>query len=289
MAITQQSTIVGIFQDRAMAEQAVTALKQAGFGDEQIEFAGQGTATGGLLGSLKSLFTGQDAGNEHVYDDLVGIGMPAEDARYYQGEYEAGRGIVAVTGDGSDLQKASSILTQYGGYDASRRTAQTSGSATAGRGVTSEKAANTEGEQRFQLREERLRVYKRPVQVGEVGVRKEVVAQQQTLNVPVTHEEVYIERRPVDQPFPSDTPMGDRDQVIRVPVSEERVNANKRTVVREEVELGKRVVQDTQQVRDNVRREEAHIEREGDVPIHGTKTDPFHPSQADPEDLLKDS
>jgi len=54
------------------------------------------------------------------------------------------------------------------------------------------------------------------------------------------------------------------------------------------VSLGKRQVQETQQVSDTVRREEARIERKGNVPIHDTKTDPYHPSQNDVEDLLGD-
>ena len=62
----------------------------------------------------------------------------------------------------------------------------------------------------------------------------------------------------------------------------------KQPVVREEIALGTRQVQGTQQVSETVQREKAHIEREGDAAIHETKTDPFHPSQTDPEDLLED-
>src|SRR6266568_5107034 len=82
------ATVNGIFEERAQAEQAVTELRNAGFRNDQIEFAGHGAATdGGLLASLKSLFTGEDTTTDHVYEDLVGIGMPTEDARYYQQEY----------------------------------------------------------------------------------------------------------------------------------------------------------------------------------------------------------
>lgn len=49
---------------------------------------------------------------------------------------------------------------------------------------------------RLRLRAEQLQAYKRPVKTGEVCLGKEVVAEQQTLDVPVTHEEVNIERRP---------------------------------------------------------------------------------------------
>jgi uncharacterized protein (TIGR02271 family) len=296
----QQSTVVGIFQDRDQAEQAVTELRNAGFRNDQIEFAGHGTATGGgLLASLKSLFTGEDTTTDHVYNELVGIGLPTQDAHYYQQEYEAGRSIVAVIdADASKLQEASTTLARYGGYGASRLAAQTANDDTSAGTLTQtangtrtaptaaqDTVVDTQGERDLQLREEQLQVYKRPVQVGEVQLRKEVVAEQQTLNVPVTHEEVYIERRPASGRVTDTTPIGEGDS-IRIPVREEQVNVTKQTVETGEVEIGKRPVQEIQQVRDTVRREAAHIEREGDAPIHDTKIDPFHPSKKDVEDLL---
>ena len=56
---------------------------------------------------------------------------------------------------------------------------------------------------------------------------------------------------------------------IEVPVREEEVNVEKRPVVTEEVEIGKRAVQDTERVSGTVRREEARVEREGDVEVEG--------------------
>jgi uncharacterized protein (TIGR02271 family) len=101
----------------------------------------------------------------------------------------------------------------------------------------------------------------------EVGLRKGVVSEQQTIDVPVTHEEVVSERRS-GSGQPSDTPIGE-GETYRVPVREEQVSVQKQPVVREEITLGKRQVQDTQQVSETVRREEAHIEREGDLNPQG--------------------
>ena len=118
------------------------------------------------------------------------------------------------------------------------------------------------------MREEQLQASKQPVQSSEVGIRKEVVSEQQTIDVPVTHEEVYIERRP-GSGQPSDTPIGE-EETYRVPVREEQVNVSKQTVDRGEIAVGKRQVQETKQVSDTVRREEARIEREGDVNVQGS-------------------
>ncbi len=182
MTTTDRSTVAGVFSDDAQAQQAINALRQAGFSDDQISYARHGTSSGGFLAGLKSFFTGEEHTKGGAYDDLVGMGMPEEDARSYQREYEASRSIVAVTG-GSRMQEASTLLSQYGGYGASRGIDRTTG----------QTGVNTDEARRLQLREEQLQVYKQPVQTGEVGIRKEVVTEQQTLDVPVTHEEVYIE------------------------------------------------------------------------------------------------
>jgi uncharacterized protein (TIGR02271 family) len=55
-------------------------------------------------------------------------------------------------------------------------------------------------------------------------------------------------------------------------VSAEQVNVAKQTVQTGEVSVGKRAVQESQQVTDTVRHEEARIERKGDANIEGDDT-----------------
>ncbi len=123
------------------------------------------------------------------------------------------------------------------------------------------------GEQTVRLREEELRPRKETVKTGEVGVRKEVVSERQEMEVPVEREEVVIDRRPVERQ-PADRPI-EESETIRVPVREERVTVEKEPVVTGEVTVGKRQVPDTQTVSGTVRREEARVEREGDVDVRG--------------------
>jgi uncharacterized protein (TIGR02271 family) len=262
MTTTQGSTVIALFNDENMAQQAVKALLDAGFSSDQISFAGHGT-TRGLLAGLKSFFTGEAMSTGGAYDDLTGRGLPEQDAQYYQQQFDAGRSVVAVSGDESDLQQASQILSSYGGYGASQRdtTAST---------ATQQPMTDTEGEQRMQLRQEQLKAYKEPVQTGEARLRKEVVSEQQSIDVPVTHEEVYVERRP-GSGQPLDTPIGE-EETYKVPVREEQVTTSKQTVETGEVAIGKKRYQDTQRVSDTVRREEARVEQEGDVDIKGQDT-----------------
>ncbi|MDO3410447.1 YsnF/AvaK domain-containing protein [Saccharibacillus sp. CPCC 101409] len=123
----------------------------------------------------------------------------------------------------------------------------------------------TDEARKLRLREEQLDVTKNRVQSGEVEIHKDIIEEQKTIDVPVTHEEVVIERRAVNA-VPTDEPIG-ADETIRVPVSEEQVEVNKRSVVTGEVEVHKREVQETQQVSDTVRREEARIEKDGNLSV----------------------
>jgi uncharacterized protein (TIGR02271 family) len=82
----------------------------------------------------------------------------------------------------------------------------------------------------------------------------------------VTREEITIERHPVE-PRPADGRIGDDSATLRVPLREEQVRVDKRTVVTEEINVGKQQRQETERVSGTVRREEARIEREGDVDV----------------------
>jgi uncharacterized protein (TIGR02271 family) len=266
LTITQQM-LVAVFDDRTQAERAVTELERAGFSRDQIEFTGQGAApAGGFLAELKSLFTGQASATGGISNDFVKLGMPAEDAAYFQREYEAGHSILAVSGD-SHLDEAQAILVRYGGHGPRRPSTEDTASASTASATAQQTAEDTE-ESCLRLRAEQLQAYKRSVETGEVRLHKEVVAEQKTLNIPVTHEEVYLERRPVSGQF-SETPIGE-GETIRVPVHEEQVQTSKQTVETGEVVLGKRQVQETQQVSDTVRHEEARLERSGEVEIPGS-------------------
>lgn len=120
-------------------------------------------------------------------------------------------------------------------------------------------------EESLKLHEERLNVDKERVQTGEVNVGKHVVEEEQAIDIPVEREEVYVERRPVNEETASG--LTDRDRLdgndsIHVDVNEERVNVSKDDVVSEELVVGKRKVKDTEHVSETVRREEADIDED---------------------------
>lgn len=111
------------------------------------------------------------------------------------------------------------------------------------------------------LHQEELDISKNRVQTGEVILSKSIIEEPRTVEVPVTHEEVVIERRAINHE-PSNSPIGS-EEVIRIPVSEEQIQVGKHTVVTEEISAYKRNIEETRQVQETLKREEAYIETDG--------------------------
>jgi len=127
--------------------------------------------------------------------------------------------------------------------------------------------AREESDATVQLREEELTARKETIETGHVSVEKKVVEEQQTLELPVTHEEVTIERHAVDR-RPSEAPISASSEALRVPVRAEQVSVTAEPVVYEEVNLGKRAVQETQRASDTVRKEVLDVDARGDVDVN---------------------
>ena len=116
-----------------------------------------------------------------------------------------------------------------------------------------------EEELRVQRSEEELRAGTREVEAGALNVRKRVRTDREQVSVPTRHEEVSVERVPVEGEA-SEAQIGDDE--VSVPVVEEEVVVEKRPVVKEELRVRKDVVEDEQVVEEDVRREEVDIDDE---------------------------
>ena len=116
-----------------------------------------------------------------------------------------------------------------------------------------------EEELRVQRTEEELKAGTREREAGEVGVRKRVRTEREQQTVPTRHEEVSVERVPVEEGREaSEAEIGDDE--VSMPVTEDEVVVEKRPVVKEEVRVRKDVVEDEEVVEEDVRREEIDIE-----------------------------
>jgi hypothetical protein len=161
--MSARDTLVGVFHDQTQAQQAVLALKRAGFTDEQIGVMGRhhagmkteqqgsdetmaeegaitGLATGAGIGALwglgimagvlpgigpaiaggtlgvilSSVAAGATAAG--LAGALVGMGIPEEEADFYEGEFKSGRTLVTVRTHGRHAD-AVAILSKFGAYD----------------------------------------------------------------------------------------------------------------------------------------------------------------------------
>ena len=122
-----------------------------------------------------------------------------------------------------------------------------------------EGSAGGEDEIRVRRTEEELAAGTREVEAGEVRVRKNVRTDRESVEVPTRHEEVSVERVPLSGEV-TEAEIGEDEAVI--PVVEEEVVVSKRPVVKEEVRIKKDVVEDTELVEEDVRREEIDVEDE---------------------------
>ena len=97
----------------------------------------------------------------------------------------------------------------------------------------------------------------------ELRIKKEPVIEQKSVEVPVTHEEVTIERRPAtaataatgERPVTSETD-------ITVPLKSEQIHVSKEPYVKEEVAVKKKPVTETKTITDEVRSESVNVEGE---------------------------
>ena len=116
-----------------------------------------------------------------------------------------------------------------------------------------------DNELRVQRTEEELAAGTREREAGEVRVQKNVRTDRESVAVPTRHEEVSVERVPLSGEA-SEAEIGEDE--VQVPVTEEEIVVSKRPVVKEEVRIRKDVVEDTQIVEEDVRREEIDVEDE---------------------------
>jgi uncharacterized protein (TIGR02271 family) len=115
-----------------------------------------------------------------------------------------------------------------------------------------------EDELRVQRTEEELTAGTREREAGALNVRKRVRTERETIEVPTRHEEVTVERVPVSEGTATEAQIGEDE--VRVPVTEEEVVVEKRPVAKEEVRIRKDVVEDTEVVEEDVRKEEVEVD-----------------------------
>lgn len=125
--------------------------------------------------------------------------------------------------------------------------------------------AATAGDEASVVRhEERLNVGTQEREGGHARLRKYVVTDHETVDVPVEREEVTVERTPINDTNARVDNGTIGEEEVDVTLHEERPVVQKEAVAVEEVGLNKQTVQETQRVEADVRKEQVDVETDVD-------------------------
>jgi hypothetical protein len=116
--MTPLSTVIGVFPDHGQVDSVIDELRRSKFSYARIRLVQRGT--GNFLDTLKGLFTGQASMASSTAEVLMKMGMPEHDARYYQGELDAGCVLILMNAD-ERPEEAFKIMRQNGAIDISSR------------------------------------------------------------------------------------------------------------------------------------------------------------------------
>jgi uncharacterized protein (TIGR02271 family) len=273
--------VIGLFSYASDARRALHMLHEQEFTSDQIiaafrEPAGSRTgsdreavpirASGRWFGHLRQIYRGDERAESWPEATTMGfetmlaqIDLAPQDAQMLNRDLDRGAAIVMVKA-GSRGEEARALLKQRGACIVHGRHDREWSRPTEAKPTivnsTPFTAPQEAAPDHIRLFGEVLRVRKEKVGSGEVHVRKEAVTHTETLEVPVTREQLVVEH--------ADENGGeDAEHAIRVPLSEERVHIDKDTVLREEYKVGKRDVTQNETVADTLRRERLLIDEAG--------------------------
>jgi uncharacterized protein (TIGR02271 family) len=257
------------------------------------EITDPGTSTNAFYGTS----SGYD--RHDLHHSLTGMDIPEHRSRYFNSRFSSSdNGAIVTVNAGPRTAEAERILRDNGAdlgdtasesadystpaaagayagreayndtgrttdYNAPESTSESTREYTGQAGTSSNPNGDTgytgEGLQNVQLLGEVLRVHKDRINRGEVIVRKDIITENQNVQVPVTREELVIEQRDAAGDTPARGNVGD-NQEIRIPLTEETASIDKGTVVRQEVAVGKKPVQEVRDLSGEVRREELVVD-----------------------------
>ncbi len=130
-------------------------------------------------------------------------------------------------------------------------------------------AQNAQGEPVTMIRsEEQLQVGTRLVETGHVRLVKRIVTEDVTITVPVSREEVFLERTPIEDGDSADFEEGAEltEHTWELVLAAERVVVTKVSVPVERVRMTTRILTEDQTVTDTVRKEHFDFTEQTDDP-----------------------
>ncbi len=253
--------VIGVFDDYATAQKAVADLSSNGFSRDSIDITSSNTfASDTALGNTglsgREPRDGSGGGIGGFFRRL--FGSDNEDAGHYDEAIRRGATVVSVTTDDED--RAADILDRNGAVDVEEKAASW-------RQEGYDRESNLvprsdTSDQSIPVVREELHVGKREVRRGGVRVFNRVTEQPVEEQVQLREERVRVDRRPANRPA-TEADFRAQDDVIEVTEMAEEPVIGKTAWVVEEIVVGKETTQRTETVRDTVRSTDVNVEKLG--------------------------
>jgi uncharacterized protein (TIGR02271 family) len=229
-------TVIGLFDDPRQAQPIVQALMDDGFRREDI----------------RTLTRPEDAS----VGTLAACGVPEAEAHEYADAVRRGGAVVLVDAADDRADRAVAIMERAPAGD---RETRPEADAALERGRAGMREVET-GEIKIPVVEEALQVGTRQVRRGGVRIYTRVVERPVEETVRLRDEEIHVERRPVDRPATEADVAAAKEGTVEVTETDEEAVIAKQARVVEEVVVRKDVQEQTETVRDTVRRTEVEVE-----------------------------
>lgn len=232
---------------------------------------------GDKIGSVGQVYLNDDTGQADWVTVNTGLFGTKEHFVPLQGSHLEGDNLVLPfgkdtvkdspeIGDAShlDADEQSSLYSYYQQYLGAGGTQQSSGGSGRDRtaGVEGRDTSGPTTDEAMTRSEERLTVGTEQVEAGRARLRKYVVTEQQNVTVPVSHEEVVVDREPITEANRGDATSGPAisEEEHEVVLHAEQPVVATEAVPVERVRLGTETVTEEQNVSGEVRQEQIEVD-----------------------------
>ena len=252
----KENTVIAAFRSSTDAQAAASELQAAGVSRDDIYLD---TNTSGDKSS-RSRAASSEHGIRGWFNSLFGD-EDNPDRSGYENAINEGNCLLRVDAREDEIPAVEDILSRHSPIDvhadtdkptgAQRSTSENTGKQAGGRGEAKE----------IPVVREQVEIGKRRVLRGGVRVYSRVVEEPAEESVTLREERVRVDRRPVDRAATDADLAAGQEQVVEVQEFAEEPVVAKRARVVEEVRVGKDVSERTETVRDKVRHTEVNVEK----------------------------
>lgn len=271
-------TVVGIFDSKTEARQAMNELVQRGFVEENIDIS-EGTYNDNATQSTTASST--TASNTGIGDSVGNFfsNLFSDDntrAQNYTNVAQHSEAILTVQADSQErANEVAEIFDRYGSVDVDERSTQFqqgsqipfSGTAATNQTTTNQPTNQTTsgetattGNTTIPVIQEELQVGKRAVEQGGVRVRSHIVEKPVEEHLRLRQERVIVNRHPVNRAVTDADMTNFKQGDFEITERGEEAVVSKQARVVEEIEIGKQVEEREEVVRDTVRRTDVDVE-----------------------------